>query len=135
MAVFLMAMGLVLILVARGAGKRRRNAKATERAVLKALRKARAEACPVERGSPPVGRIILWALAAALILGVVLPALAQTPSLTCETSGSYRHCFNHQGYDSTEQQSPGGYVHGWDNRGHAWTTWDHNGVSTTWTTR
>jgi hypothetical protein len=43
MAVFLMVAGLALILIARGAGKRRRNAKATERAVLKALRKDRAE--------------------------------------------------------------------------------------------
>jgi hypothetical protein len=43
MAVFLMVAGLALILIARGAGKRRRAAKLTEKAMLKALRKARAE--------------------------------------------------------------------------------------------
>jgi hypothetical protein len=54
------------------------------------------------------------------------PALAQTPTHTCETSGAYRHCFDHHGYLSTEERS-GDYVHGWDSNGRAWTTWDHNG--------
>jgi hypothetical protein len=60
---------------------------------------------------------------------VAVPALAQTPTLTCEMRGDIRHCFDHHGYESTEQRSPGGYVHGWDNRGGAWTTWDHNGLA------
>jgi hypothetical protein len=44
MAIFLMLAGLALILMARGAGRRRRDAKAVERAVLRAMRRARAEA-------------------------------------------------------------------------------------------
>ena|SRR5271166_5246648 len=43
---------------------------------------------------------LAFALAAA-------PALAQTPTLTCETGGAYRHCFDHHGYESTEERSPG----------------------------
>ena len=39
------------------------------------------------------------------------PALAQTPTLTCETSGAYRHCFDHHGYLSTEERSAD-YTHG-----------------------
>jgi hypothetical protein len=31
--------------------------------------------------------------------------------LTCETSGDMRHCFDHRGYESTEERS-GEYVHG-----------------------
>ena len=38
------------------------------------------------------------------------PSLAQT--LTCETSGAYRHCFDHHGYESTEERR-GDYIHGW----------------------
>jgi hypothetical protein len=58
---------------------------------------------------------------------------AQTPTLTCETSGAYRHCFDHHGYESTEERS-GDYVHGRDNRGGAWTTWEHDGRTYTWPT-
>jgi hypothetical protein len=66
----------------------------------------------------------------ALVLALAAaPASAQT--LTCETSGSYRHCFDHHGYESTVQSSPGGYTHGWDNRGKAWATWEHNGQTYT----
>ncbi len=42
---------------------------------------------------------LAFALAAA-------PALAQTPTLTCETA--YRHCFDHHGYESTEERSTAG---------------------------
>jgi hypothetical protein len=73
-------------------------------------------------------------LALALALAAA-PASAQTPTLTCEASGSYRHCFDHHGYESTEQQSPGGYVHRWDNRGKTWTEWTHGGQTYTWPTR
>jgi hypothetical protein len=72
------------------------------------------------------------------ILSLAL-ALAPAPAwpeqtLTCETSGAYRLCFDHHGYESTEQRS-GDYTHGWDSKGHAWTTWDHNGHTYTWPTR
>jgi hypothetical protein len=43
MAIFLIVAGIVLILIARRIGKRRREAKLIERATLRALRKARAE--------------------------------------------------------------------------------------------
>jgi hypothetical protein len=59
-------------------------------------------------------------------------ALAQT--LTCETSGAYRHCFDHHGYESTEERR-GDYVHGWDSNGHRWTTWEHDGRTYTWPAR
>jgi hypothetical protein len=42
-AILLMLAGIVLILMARGSGKRRREAKLIERAVLRAMRRARAE--------------------------------------------------------------------------------------------
>jgi hypothetical protein len=73
------------------------------------------------------------ALALALALAVTGPSLAQT--VTCETSGAYRHCFDYHGYLSTEEQSPGGYVHGWDSEGRRWTTWEHDGRAYTWPTR
>jgi hypothetical protein len=95
MAIFLMVAGLAFILVARGAGRRRRDAKAVERAVLKAL-----------------------------------------PTLTCETRGNVRHCWDQRGNTVlTEERSPGGYTHSWTPGGKAFTTWDHNGLSTTWPTR
>jgi hypothetical protein len=75
-------------------------------------------------------RLIAVALAIVAIGG---PSHGQT--LTCEISGAYRHCFDHHGYESTEQQSPGGYTHGWDNRGRTWTTWEHDGRTYTWPTR
>jgi hypothetical protein len=28
---------------------------------------------------------------------------------------------SHHGYESTEERSPGGYTHGWNSPGHAWT--------------
>jgi hypothetical protein len=60
--------------------------------------------------------IRLLALALAL---AAASASAQTPTLTCEVSGSYRHCFDHHGYESTEGRS-GDYTHGHDNQGRAW---------------
>jgi hypothetical protein len=69
------------------------------------------------------------ALALVLIGG---GSLAQT--LTCETRSDTRHYFDHHGYESTEERR-GGYVHGWDSEGHAWTTWEHDGRTYTWPTR
>jgi hypothetical protein len=76
-------------------------------------------------------RVIALAFAS---LVAATPASAQPPTLTCETRGAYRHCFDHHGYESTEERS-GDYVHGWDNRGKAWTTWEHDGRAETWPTR
>jgi hypothetical protein len=70
-------------------------------------------------------------LALAFAIALTSPAVGQT--LTCETSGAYRHCFDHHGYLSTEERS-GDYVHGWDSNGHAWTTWQRDGRTTTWPT-
>jgi hypothetical protein len=69
------------------------------------------------------------ALALFLLTG---PALGQT--LTCETQGAVSHCFDHHGYETTEERS-GDYVHGHDNRGRTWTTWEHDGRMYTWPTR
>jgi hypothetical protein len=74
-------------------------------------------------------RVLPLALALAMIVG---QSLAQI--LTCETSGAYRHCFDHHGYLSTEERS-GDNVHGHDSQGRAWTTWQHDGRTTTWPTR
>jgi hypothetical protein len=76
----------------------------------------------------------------ATVALTMVTAASQTESaralsvLTCETSGAYRHCFDHHGYESTEERS-GDYVHGWDNQGRAWTTWSHDGLTHTWPTR
>jgi hypothetical protein len=74
-------------------------------------------------------------MARAMALAI---ALATTPArageLTCEMRGDIRHCFDHHGYESTEERS-GDYVHGHDNRGRAWTTWEHDGRTETWPTR
>jgi hypothetical protein len=78
-----------------------------------------------------IGWLVLLVLLAAL-LGHARAALAQT--LTCETSGAYRHCFDHRGYESTEERR-GDYVHGWDSNGRRWTTWEHDGRTVTWPTR
>jgi hypothetical protein len=67
----------------------------------------------------------------AFLLCAGSPALAG--ELACEAQGDIRHCFDHHGYESTEERS-GEYVHGHDNRGHAWTTWEHGGRTTTWPT-
>jgi hypothetical protein len=55
-------------------------------------------------------------LASALVLTLTGPALGQT--LTCETSGDHRHCFDHHSYVSTEERT-GDCVPGWDGRGRA----------------
>jgi hypothetical protein len=60
------------------------------------------------------------------------PALGQT--LTCETRGDTRHCFDHHGHLSTEERS-GDYVHGGESQGRAWTTWERDERTTTWPTR
>jgi hypothetical protein len=60
------------------------------------------------------------------------PPFAQT--LTCETRRAYRHCFDHRGYQSTEERS-GDYVHGWDNRSRAWTEWRQGDRTYTWPMR
>jgi hypothetical protein len=72
-------------------------------------------------------------LALAFALATAPAAAGQT--LTCETRGDTRHCFDHHGYLSTEERGAGGYTHGWDNEGHRWTTWEHDGRATTWPTR
>ena len=74
------------------------------------------------------------ALALAALVGVVFGSVAQTPTLTCETSGAYRHCFDHHGYLSTEERS-GDYVHGWDRKGRAWTEWRQGDRAYSWPTR
>jgi hypothetical protein len=72
-------------------------------------------------------RGFLLALAVAAV-----PVQAQT--LTCETQGDRTHCFDHHGYLSTEERR-GDYVRGHDTLGRAWTTWQHDGRTTTWPTR
>jgi hypothetical protein len=73
---------------------------------------------------------------ALVALVAAAPATAQTPSLTCETSGAYRHCWNQRGDTVvTEEAAPGGYTHGHDSSGHAWTSWSHDGRTETWRTR
>jgi hypothetical protein len=49
-------------------------------------------------------------LALALAFATTGPSLGP---LTCDISGSHRHCFDHYGYLSTEERS-GDYVHGRD---------------------
>jgi hypothetical protein len=74
--------------------------------------------------------LVIFDLTLALALAAA-PASAGT--LTCEVSGAGKiaHCFDRRGYESTEERS-GHYVHG---LGHAWTTWEHGGRTTTWPTR
>jgi hypothetical protein len=76
------------------------------------------------------------AMTRVLILTLALAMTGQSLSqtLTCETSGGYRHCFDHHGYLSTEERS-GDYVHGWDNQGRRWTTWEHDARTYTWPRR
>jgi hypothetical protein len=72
----------------------------------------------------------------ALVIALATSASAQTPSLTCQDAGNLRHCWNQRGETVlTQERSPGGYTHSRDNQGHAWTSWNHNGLSTTWPTR
>jgi hypothetical protein len=63
------------------------------------------------------------------------PAAAQTPALTCETQGDRRHCWNEHGDTVITEERSGEYVHGRDNRGGAWATWEHDGRTYTWLTR
>jgi hypothetical protein len=65
---------------------------------------------------------------------VLAAAPASAGTLTCDTRGDIRRCFDHRVYESTEERSRD-YVHGWDNQGRAWTTWEHNGRTYTWPTR
>jgi hypothetical protein len=65
-------------------------------------------------------------------------ALAAAPlfagMLTCETRGDTRHCWDERGNTAVTEERSGDYVHGHDNQGRAWTTWEHDGRTTTWTT-
>jgi hypothetical protein len=70
-----------------------------------------------------------------LALAALPAAAAFGGEITCETSGDIRHCFDHHGFESTEERSPGGYTHGHDNQGRAWTMWTQDGATTTWPTR
>jgi hypothetical protein len=61
--------------------------------------------------------------------------LTQTPTLICETHGDIRHCWNERGETVVIEERSGEYGHGHDNRGGAWTTWEHDGRTETWPTR
>jgi hypothetical protein len=76
--------------------------------------------------------IVVLTTAIVFVILVIAGALhAQT--LTCTKDDHVRHCFNHQGYESTEERSRD-YVHGHDNTGHAWIVWEHDGRTETWDT-
>jgi hypothetical protein len=85
---------------------------------------------PRNSAQAAVTRIL--SLALVLVAGAVSPRAES--SLTCETRGDIRHCFDDHGHESTEERS-GDYVHGHDNQGRAWTTWEHDGRTDTWQTR
>jgi hypothetical protein len=70
--------------------------------------------------------------ALALAIAMTGPLLGRT--LTCETQGDTRHCFDHHGHLSTEERS-GDYAHGWDSEGHAWTEWRQGDRTYRWPTR
>jgi hypothetical protein len=55
--------------------------------------------------------------------------------LTSETRGDIRHCWDERGDTVITEERSGDYVHGHDNYGRAWTTWEHNGRAYTWPTR
>jgi hypothetical protein len=61
----------------------------------------------------------------------VTPAFAQTPTLSCDTSGVYRHCWDRHGNTVVPEDRLGDYVHGWESQGRAWTTWEHDGRTVT----
>jgi hypothetical protein len=61
------------------------------------------------------------------------PSFGQT--LTCETHGDIRHCWDERGNTVVTEERHGDYIHGHDNRGGAWTTWEHNRCTETWPTR
>jgi hypothetical protein len=69
----------------------------------------------------------------AFALAVTGTALAQT--LTCETRGDIRHCWNEHGDTVVTEERSRDYTHGHDNRGHAWTEWRRGDRTYTWPTR
>jgi hypothetical protein len=71
-------------------------------------------------------------LALALAISAA-PALTQT--LTCETQGDGRHCWDEHGNTVITEERSRAYVHGHDNEGHAWTTLEHDGQTVTWPTK
>jgi hypothetical protein len=73
-------------------------------------------------------------LALAFVL-TAFPASAEQPTLTCETRGDIRRCWDDHGNTVVTEERSGEYVHGRDNRGGAWTTWEHGGRRETWPTR
>lgn len=63
---------------------------------------------------------------------LLLSTAATSQELTCEqVTPNLRRCFDQHGYESTEERD-GDYVHGHDSLGNRWTSWDHNGRTTTW---
>jgi hypothetical protein len=73
-------------------------------------------------------------LKSALLAVPLMAPAAHSQTLTCETQGDRRHCFDHHGYESVEERGRD-YVHGHDNQRRAWTTWTHDGRVETWQTR
>jgi hypothetical protein len=76
--------------------------------------------------------LIRLTLALALAL-MAAPAFAGT--LTCETQGDRRHCWNEHGDTVVTEERSGDYVHGHDNRGGAWTEWRQGERTYVWPTR
>jgi hypothetical protein len=77
----------------------------------------------------------IWRPVLALAFALwAAPALAQTPTLTCETRGDIRHCWDSHGNTVVTEERSGDYVHGHDSEGHSWTTWKHDGRTVTWPT-
>jgi hypothetical protein len=76
---------------------------------------------------------------AIFILGVltILGTTDAHSETTCSTQGVTTHCWDTATGRtlSTTEQGAGGYAHTWTPDGRAWTHWDHDGRSYTWTTR
>jgi hypothetical protein len=74
-------------------------------------------------------------LALAFALVAATPASAGPPTLTCETRGDIRHCWNERGDTVLTEERSGDYTHGHDNHGHAWTEWRRGDRTYTWPSR
>ena len=74
------------------------------------------------------------ALALAFLFASSCPSATQT--LTCEPSSpTLSHCWGDHGRTVITEERSGDCVHGHDDRGRSWTTWDHNGRTYTRPTR
>ena len=58
-------------------------------------------------------RIVPVALALASV------SASAGPTLTCETRGDIRHCWDSHGNTVITEERSGDYTHGWDGKGHA----------------